>query len=356
MHADRPPHRPTAAAPLPVGTRLGAFDVRAVIGRGTYGFVYRVLDPETAAEYAVKEYLPPGAIRVDGLQVAPRGAEETEAFAAGLRAFFTEGKLLSQLRHPCLVRVYGSWEENGTAYMAMDLVAGRNLHDTLRARWKPLREGTLRAMLDGLLGAIDTLHRAGLQHRDIAPPSIVVGPDGRALLMDLGTPRRLAAARGETGDTGPREGFAPIELYGRTDGLPRGPWTDFYGLGATLHYMVTGRPPPAAAARVDGAARLHWAPAVTVRHSLDLLAVVEWMLSPHPRQRPASVDAVRRALAGDGLPERLRPRWDMKLRVWMRRHRRALWVAGGLLLLGTAAVGARWLLDSPLLPWNPPAA
>lgn len=182
--------------PLPVGARLGAFDVRALIGRGTYGLVYRVWDPETEAEYAIKEYLPAMlAVRDGEHAVAPRSPDDAEAFALGLRLFVDEGKLLSQLRHPSLVHVYGAWEENGTAYMAMNLVAGRNLHDTLLARWKSPREATLRAMLDSLLGALDVLHRAGLQHRDIAPQSIVIGPTGRPLLMDLGAPRRLRRGR-----------------------------------------------------------------------------------------------------------------------------------------------------------------
>jgi serine/threonine protein kinase len=357
MHADRPPRKPQTPAPLPIGAPIGAFDVRAVIGRGTYGPVYRVWDPETEAEYAVKEYLPSMlAVRDGERAVAPRSAEDAEPFALGLRFFVNEGKLLSQLRHPSLVRVYGAWEENGTAYMAMDLVAGRNLHDTLLARWKSPREATLRAMLESLLGALEVLHDAGLQHRDIAPQSIVVGPTGRPLLMDLGTPRRLAAARGDTGPAGARDGYAAIEMYGSGGGLQRGPWTDVYALGATVHYMITGKPPAPAPERAGAAAPLSWAPAVLQRQSLDFLAVVEWMLSPRPQDRPQSVADVRAALAGRGLPERLHPRLPARLAVLLRRHRRWVWLGAGLLLLAAMAAGGHLVMTSELLPWNRPPA
>lgn len=343
--------------PLPVGARLGAFDVRAVIGRGTYGPVYRVWDPETEAEYAVKEYLPPQlAVRDGTLAVVPRSAEDAEPFALGLRFFVNEGKLLSQLRHPSLVRVYGAWEENGTGYMAMELVAGRNLHDTLLARWKPPREGALRAMLDSLLGAVEVLHRAGLQHRDIAPPSIVIGPTGRPLLMDLGTPRRLAAARGDTGPAGVRDGYAAIEMYGNGHGQPRGPWTDVYALGATMHYLITGKAPAPAPERQGAAAALSWGPVVVQRQSLHFLAAVEWMLSPRPQDRPQNVAAVRAALDGQGLPERLRPGLRARLAVQLLRHRRWIWLGAGLALLAAVAAGGHLLMTSELLPWNRPPA
>lgn len=357
MHADRPPRRPQPLVPLPVGARLGAFDVRAVIGRGTYGLVYRVWDPETEAEYAVKEYLPSMlAVRDGERAVAPRSPDDAEPFAQGLRFFVNEGKLLSQLRHPSLVHVYGAWEENGTAYMAMNLVAGRNLHDTRLARWKSPREAALRAMLDSLLGALDVLHQAGLQHRDIAPPSIVIGPAGRPLLMDLGAPRRLAAARGETGPAGARDGFAAVEMYGAGGGHARGPWTDLYALGATLHYMITGKPPAPAPEREGAAAALSWGPAAAMRHSLDFLAVVEWMLSPRPQDRPQSVAAVRAALAGQGLPERLQPALGARMAVLLRRHRRWIWLGVGLALLAAVAGAGHLLMTSELLPWNRPPA
>jgi serine/threonine protein kinase len=337
-----------------VGTRLGEFDVRAVLGLGQYGFVYRVWDPESEAEYAVKEYLPQRlAVRDGAKSVAPRAPADAEAFAQGLRFFVDEGKLLSQVRHPALVHVYGSWEENGTAYMAMDLVPGRNLHHTMQARGRPPREAALRAWLDDLLGALDALHQAGLQHRDIAPPSIVIGPDNRPLLLDLGTPRRAASSRGETGPAGPRDGFAAVEQYGDGQGHKRGPWTDVYGLGAVLYLMMTGKPPAPALQRAASAeaAVLTWPTSTRQRYGLHLIATVEWMLSPQPQGRPQTVDAVRAALADPSrVPAHRQPGLRARLGVQLRRHRRWLWALLALLLLAAVAVVAWRLAPSGLLP------
>jgi serine/threonine protein kinase len=367
-------------SPLPVGTRLGAFEVRAVLGLGQYGYGYRVWDAENETEYAVKEYLPQGLARREGAtQVLPRRPEDDEPFAQGLRAFLDEGKLLSRVRDPGLVAVYGSWEENGSAYMAMDLVPGRNLQQTMQARGRPPREPALRALLDPLLAAVQALHRAGVEHRDIGLSSIVIGPDHQPVLMDLGTPRRLAAARGDAGAAGPREGFAPPEMYASGKALERGPWTDVYALGAVLHCLMTGKPPAAAPQRGEGdahggreervaprrrderagnAARtvpLAWPASTLRRYSLEFLAVVEWMLAPRPQDRPRDIDAVRAALADPAqLPAHLRPGWRRRLAWRLREHRRTLGLVGSVLLLVLAAAllwglrQAGWLPGLPL--------
>lgn len=352
MPAPRPQRKSPPPAPLPIGTRLGSFELRGVLGLGQYGYGYRVWDLESENEYAVKEYLPADLARREGAtQVLPRRIEDEERFAQGLRAFLDEGKFLSRVRDPGLVTVYGSWEENGSAYMAMDLVAGRNLKETMQARGRPPREPALRALLQPLLAAVDALHRAGLEHRDIALSSIVIGPDHRPVLMDLGSPRRLAAARGDPGPSGPREGFAPPEMYATGAALQRGPWTDVYGLGAVLHCLMVGKPPAPAPLRVNGTAALTWPEAVLRRHTLEFLAVVEWMLAPQPRDRPQDIGAVRAALSDPGhLPEHLRPGWRQRLTLRLRQHKRPLRLLGTLLLLAAAALVLWRLRQAGLLP------
>lgn len=340
MPAPRPHRKTPPPTPLPLGTRLGSFEVRGVLGLGQYGYGYRVWDAESETEYAVKEYLPQDLARREGATlVQPRRPDDAERYAQGLRAFVDEGKLLSRVREPGLVTVYGSWEENGSAYMAMDLVAGRNLQETMQARGRPPREPALRALLEPLLTAVQALHRAGIEHRDIGLSSIVIGPDHRPVLMDLGSPRRLAAARGDGGAAGPREGFAPPEMYAAGKELERGPWTDVYALGAVLHCLMIGKPPAPAPQRREGAAALSWPASVLRRYSLEFLAAVEWMLSPLPQDRPRDVDTVR-AVLGDParLPTHLRPGWRQRLALRLSRHRRALWLLGS--VLGLALVAA----------------
>lgn len=344
LKARRKPLPPT---PLAVGSRLGAYEVRSVLGIGPFSIVYRVADPGSDVELAVKEYLPTSLAQRDGATtVVPRTPDDAETFLHGLRFFLNEGKLLMQMAHPGLVKVHGVWEDNGTAYLAMDLYTGRSLQDTMATRWRTPREPGLRALLDSLLGPVEALHSAGLQHRDISPQTILVELDGRVVLMDLGAARRVTSALGETGPTGPRDGFAPIELYGKGSGQAKGPWTDFYALGATLHYMIAGKPPPAAPQRSGERV------AIALyrddkRYSLEFLAVLDWMLAVKPEDRPQTVAALRQALAGEGLPAHLVPtrrlRWGLKLR----RFAVLGWVVLAMVVLGLAGLGVRWVLSLP---------
>ncbi len=355
MRADRPKRKTQLppATPLPLGTRVGGYEVRNVLGIGTFGVVYRAADDED--EVALREYLPTHlALRDGDTAVVLRSPDDAERFALGLRFFANEGKLLSGIDHPALVGVHKAWEENGTAYMAQTLCHGRTMAETLQARWKAPSERSLRAMLDTLLGALETLHEGGVQHRDIAPRNVMLEPDGRPVLLDLDSPRRVASARGETGPTGPRDGFAPIELYGTVPGLARGPWTDFYALGATLYFMIANKPPPPAQARQDGDRVALQLQRPDQRHSLGFLGLVDWMLAPQPADRPQSVAELRAALAGGALPERHAPKGREKLAASLRRRKHWLWGGALLVLLAAAGLGARYVMTAESLPWLKP--
>lgn len=357
MRVDRPKRKPSFGPPtaLAAGTRLGDYLVRGVLGHGTYGIVYRVFDPQAGDELAVREYLPRHlAMRHGPSAVVVRSPDDAEAFGLGLRFFTNEGKLLSGVEHSSLIRVYGSWEENGTAYTAMELFHGRNLKESMQARWKSPSDSSLRSMLSALLGALEVLHKGGVQHRDIAPQNVLLGPNGKTVLLDLDSPRRVASARGDTGPTGPRDGFAPIELYGTDGKLRRGPWTDFYSLAATLYFMVAAKPPPIAGQRRPDdrpALQLHRGDG---RHSLELLALLDWMLAVQPADRPQSVAQVRAVLDGGPLPAAYAPRAREKLASTLRRRRRWLWVGLALVLVVGAGLGGRALMRAESLPsWLP---
>ena len=336
--------------PLPIGTHVGDYEVRNILGSGTFGIVYRVVDALGEHELAVKEYLPGDLARRDGpVTVVPIGPEQVESFEMGMRFFVNEGELMRKFEHPALLRIYGAWKQNGTAYMAMDLVTGRSLVDTMRSRWKSPRESELRALLDDLLGALEGMHKAGVQHRDINPRSVLIDPKGRPLLMDLDSPRRVMTARGATGPVGPRDGFAGIELYGTGHEHARGPWTDLYALGALLHYMIVGKPPKPAPQRQAGERLAPGLLRPDLRHSLDFLAVVDWMLAPQPKDRPQSVAEVREALRGDGLPQAWRPTRRERWAVRLRRRRPLLVGAVVLVVLGVVGLGVNYLRHHPEL-------
>ncbi|WP_199232206.1 serine/threonine protein kinase [Rubrivivax albus] len=288
---------------LPRGARLGEFEILAVLGVGGFGIVYRALDHALEREVAIKEYMPAAlAGRTATLHVSLRSQSDAETFALGLRSFVNEAKLLARFDHPSLLKVYRFWEQNDTAYMAMPIYHGQTLKAVRQAMQGPPDEAWLRAVLGPLLGAIETLHAAGVYHRDIAPDNILIEPDGRPVLLDFGAARRVIGDRSQTLTAILKPAYAPIEQYAEVSASRQGPWTDLYALGATLHYVLTGEAPAPATARTLHDDQLPLVTRTLPGCSPRLLAAVDWMLATRPADRPQSVAVLRAVLEGTAEP------------------------------------------------------
>jgi len=284
---------------LPPGSRLGEFELRGVLGVGGFGIVYLAFDHALEREVAVKEYMPASlAGRTATMQVSLRSQSDEETFALGLKSFVNEARLLARFDHPSLLKVLRFWEANGTAYMAMPVMRGRTVKQVRAAMSAPPDEAWLRALLAPLLGAIEKLHAEGVYHRDIAPDNIQLEPDGHPVLLDFGAARRVIGDKSQTLTTILKPAYAPIEQYAEAGSVRQGPWTDIYSLGATLHYLLLGRPPPPATARAvhDDASWL--STAACPGCSEAFLRCIDWMLAPRPADRPQNVAALRKVLNG----------------------------------------------------------
>jgi len=294
---------PNALAP---GTRLGEFELLKVLGVGGFGIVYLAMDHALEREVAVKEYMPAVlAGRTETLHVTIRSHSDAESFALGLKSFVNEAKLLARFDHPSLLKVHRFWEANGTAYMAMPVLRGRTIKDVRAEMGGPPDEAWLRGVLMPLLGAIERLHSEGVYHRDIAPDNIQIEPDGRPVLLDFGAARRVLSDKTQSFTAILKPAYAPIEQYGEAGSVKQGPWTDLYALGATLHYVLMGRPPAPATARTledeHSALTVDMLPGCSER----FLNCIDWMLRPRPADRPQSVAELREVLEGRApLPQR----------------------------------------------------
>lgn len=288
------------------GTRLDEFELIRVLGTGGFGIAYLALDHVLQRQVAIKEYMPTSlARRGASMAVAIRSAEHAETFARGLDSFFNEARLLAGFDHPSLVKVHRFWKANGTAYMAMQYYPGVTLKQARRAMPATPDGAWLRAFVDAMLEVLELLHRDGVYHRDVAPDNILLLPDGRPVLLDFGAARRVIGDDTQTLTAVLKPSFAPIEQYADVAGMRQGPWTDLYALGATVHFVLTGRTPTPAVMRVvqDAMPALSTpgAPAFAGVPKA-FLASIDWTLALAPADRPQSVASLRRAFNQQFVP------------------------------------------------------
>ena len=295
------PSRTAFAAPLPAGTALRDCVVTGVIGQGGFGIVYRAEDAVERRPIAVKEFLPAQlATRGPDGRLEPAHPVHAETYAAGLRGFLDEARLLERIRHPGLVEVIGCWEENGTAYMAMPLYEGPTLERVIADHPDGVDADLLRAIVGPLLGALGTIHAAGCVHRDVAPDNVIVRPDAGAVLLDLGAARRTIGDRVRATTVMLKAGYAPIEQYGDDPDCPIGPWSDVYALGAVMHHAISGEAPAASPLRVMRDTREPLAARGAPGYPPAFLAAVDAAMALRPEDRPVSAQAFRARL---GLPD-----------------------------------------------------
>jgi hypothetical protein len=285
---------------LPVGTRLGEFEITGLIGEGGFGIVYAARDHLLEREVAIKEYMPQAlASRSQGMQVSVKSDRHTETFQTGLRSFVNEAKLLAQFDHASLVKVYRFWEANGTAYMVMPLYRGDTLRGALKTIGGPPSEAWMRQLLGPLCEALETIHAEHCYHRDIAPDNILILPNGRPLLLDFGAARRVIGDMTQALTVILKPGYAPVEQYANGPEMRQGPWTDVYALAAVVYYCITGRAPVPSVSRMM---KDTLAPAREVGrgiYSERFLAAVDHALAVTIEDRTASIAQFRDEIGPD---------------------------------------------------------
>ncbi|HEX2156344.1 MAG TPA: Stk1 family PASTA domain-containing Ser/Thr kinase [Actinomycetes bacterium] len=154
--------------------------------------------------------------------------------------FRREAQAAASLSHPGVVAVYDTGSENGTHFIVMEYVDGRTLKDVIRAE-APLYPDRAAEICADVCAALAAAHARGLVHRDVKPANIMLMPDGRVKLMDLGIAR--AAAGEAVTQTAAMLGTAQYLSPEQAQGQAVDYRSDLYSLGCCLYEMLTGTVP-----------------------------------------------------------------------------------------------------------------
>lgn len=223
------------------GTVLSSrYKIESVLGQGGMGAVY----------LATMEALGNKKVAVKEMELKGFSADE---LAQAVQQFNKEASFLAHLDHPNLVPVTDFFVEEDKHYLVMAYITGQTLQQKLKAHGRPFSWETVRAYAEPLVNVLHYLHTQDppILFRDLKPSNIMIEESGRLRLIDFGI-ARTAQAGDKTSTflqgTG-TSGFSPIEQYGGAQSTDQR--SDIYALGATLYYLLTGKIPPDAVARIS---------------------------------------------------------------------------------------------------------
>ena len=214
---------PTDASRLAPGQRVGVYRIERLLGRGGMGEVYEAEHIEHGRRIALKVLSPGLSEAIDRAQ------------------FLREGQLAAAVNHPHLVYIYGSEDIAGMPAIAMELLRGGTLKERVEKEGPLAPIEAVDAMLQVVSG-LDAAHDAGVLHRDIKPSNCFVDADGTIKVGDFGLaiPALEHTQLTAMGTIQATPQFAsPEQLRGK----PLDVRSDIYAVGATLYYLLAGRPP-----------------------------------------------------------------------------------------------------------------
>jgi serine/threonine protein kinase/formylglycine-generating enzyme required for sulfatase activity len=203
--------------------RVGRYHLKAMLGAGSFGTVYRAFDEQMQRDVALK------LLRAD---VALPGDA-----AAG---FLREARVAAQLRHPHVVSVHDAGEADGFKFIVYEIIDGESLRDRLRRA--PLTPTETARLLAPVADALHHAHTRQLLHRDVKPANILVDATGRALLIDFGLGVREQDLASEAGRLVGSYAYLPPEMV-RGEGHRLDGRGDIYSLGVVLYEALCGRRP-----------------------------------------------------------------------------------------------------------------
>lgn len=323
-----------------VPTKFKQFELRSVIGEGSFGTVWRAWDTRLQREVAIK--FPRADILAD----------------IDKSLFVREARVVARLRHPQIVAVYEVGENEENIYFVAELIDGQSLKTLLGTKQFTDAEAAL--LVAKIAAALEHAHRHGVVHRDLKPANILIDAQGDPHITDFGLAKRDL---GEESLSIPGKimgtpvYMSPEQARGDHQATDRG--TDIYSLGVILYELLTGTPPfrGELTLLLQQVCTLPPVPPRTKRSSIpkDLEAICLKCLEKDPAKRYVTAQA----LADDlhfflgGLTLRgIPPTIANRVTKWVYRNRRLMGIVAGVALCAGISVA---LILSAIAPPPPPA-
>ena len=267
---------------MPSNDRLGKYEIRRTLGRGAMGVVYEAYDPMIKRRVALK------TIRGDQLT--------GEDAATVVARFRREAQAAGRLNHPNIVSIYDFDEDEGTSFIAMEYVEGRDLKTAFEGHERFANAEIVRIMSQ-ILDALGYSHRQGVIHRDIKPGNVFLQEDGTVKVADFGIAHIESSSLTQVGSVMGTPSFMSPE---QIQGLPVDGRSDLFAAGVILYQFLTGERPFAGSATTTMQKVLKQDPLppstlnVQLPESVD--AVVRKALAKRPEDRYPDAQSFAEAL------------------------------------------------------------
>lgn len=243
---------------LPNGHLLqnGKYRLTHVVGQGGFGITYKGVwftevkgslgTVKTEVPIAIKEYFFKDYCYREEDSYAVKVHSETgkNIFDKFKEKLIHEARILSDVHHPNIVNVLEVFEENNTAYIAMEYISGLSLKEMME-REGVLPEAKVLKYVHQIGEALQFVHDNNILHLDIKPSNILIDRRDNARLIDFGVSKRYDTPHQETSTTmlTLSKGYASIEQYDNEGTQSFSPYPDVYSLGATMYNLLTGKIP-----------------------------------------------------------------------------------------------------------------
>lgn len=237
---------------LGLHTRLknGEYMIGRQLGQGGFGITYIGMDTTLLQTVAIKEYFPFGAVRRnDRNEIELYDEKYRKDYEKGLESFLCEGRILARFSNlTAVVGVKNFFHENNTAYLVMDYVEGLSVREYVKNHGVLSPDRTL-FLVQQVIADMQMIHHKQVLHRDVSADNLIITHNGSLKLIDFGATRQEFTKNQYTGTILCKQGYSAIEQY--STGRNQGPWTDIYGLCASIYFMLTGVVPDSAPDRIQ---------------------------------------------------------------------------------------------------------